>query len=656
MNELSMILEVMKAKSSAFSGDYYIPEKWNSFGYRKFTKDNDRPGEIKVNPYDFYGSAIEKILGQRNKRGSDTESNAIYSILARSFTAWPHYKKSEICYGSFLKAIALLPMLEQYNVSIVYLLPICKCGEHYNKGEIGSPYAIRDFYKLDSNLHDPLLGEYSDEIIEIEFKAFVEACHLLGMRVIVDFAFRTVARDNVLIKEHPDWFYWIKSEFNDSFKPPMMGDGKKSHFLNDRTVKHLYTAPSFKDYIAKFSLPPNEIDPAKWEKVKSCGKGSVDERILKEFGITTVPGFSNIINDRQPPWTDVTYLKYYFDPAPQVQRYIPKGQPPFIMQDGTSLNLYHGNVKNTELWDYIIGILPFYKKVYGIDGARIDMAHAMPAELNALIIEKVRELDKDFILWSEELNSEKGGQAKKDGFNLISGYTYMAYKNVGQPRFNESLLQNSLLKSELPLVASVETPDTPRSAYIHKSPRMLRLVTILNNFAPNSIPMIVSGQDLKEIQPMNLGLDNDESGRFVLPESDQMYGKLAFFDLYSLHWMNDSGDIVKVLRDTLEIRKEYLPLLTGKDNFILQPQILRNKKLTTLGYYDKTTGVGLFVAANRSETSRALLKKEYFPEEFAGGNLTIIYDNTGRCERAITLKKNIYLRPTEVLIISFKKQ
>ena len=33
---------------------------------------------------------------------------------------------------------------------------------------------------------------------------------------------------------------------------------------------------------------------------------------------------------------------------------------------------------------------------------------------------------------------------------------------------------------------------------------------------PNAVPFINSGQELLEVQPMNLGLDNSEDGRFVL--------------------------------------------------------------------------------------------------------------------------------------------
>jgi starch synthase (maltosyl-transferring) len=550
----------------------------------------------------------------------------------------------------------ILPMLKRLKVSILYLLPIFSCSDRYKKGGLGSPYAVKDIYRLDSGLHDPLLGDYFAELLEIEFKAFVEACHASGIKVIVDFAFRTVARDNVLIARHPDWFFWIKSEFDDEFKPPMIGDGEKSYCLNEKVVRRLYKSPQADGYLSRFTLPPDKINAARWENIKSRGPEGIEEQIRREFGVTTVPGFSDVVNDRQPAWTDVTYLKFYFDNPPEIQKYIPKNQPPYIMQDGASLNCSHGKEKNAGLWDYVAGVLPFYKKNYRIDGARIDMAHALPAELNALMIEKVRETDGKFILWSEEFDPAKGAQARNDGFDFISGYSYSGYKKIKQAGFNKAILQDGFLKSELPLAASAETPDTPRAAQIHKNPDLLRLIVILNNFMPNSVPLICGGQELMEIQPMNLGIDNDESGRFVLPRNDPMYGKLAFFDEYCLHWKNDGEFIGSVLRDTLGIRKDHLPLITGKRNFVQYPELFHDKKLTALCYYCKACGDGLIIAANRSENTRALLNlKKLLPSDLSqNGRATIIYDKNGICERPASTGKSFYLNPSEALIIELK--
>ena len=122
--------------------------------------------------------------------------------------------------------------------------------------------------------------------------------------------------------------------------------------------------------------------------------------IEEEFGVTTVPGFSDVIGDPQPPWEDVTYLRSYFDHHPQARKYITPEQPPYFLQDIARLNHYPGEVPNQELWEYITNIIPYYREKFGIDGARIDMGHALPAALNRAIIAKARAGRADFILWS----------------------------------------------------------------------------------------------------------------------------------------------------------------------------------------------------------------------------------------------------------------
>ena len=50
---------------------------------------------------------------------------------------------------------------------------------------------------------------------EAEFAGFVEAAHHLGLRVVLEFVFRTAAKDAVWASEHPEWFYWIRADVPD---------------------------------------------------------------------------------------------------------------------------------------------------------------------------------------------------------------------------------------------------------------------------------------------------------------------------------------------------------------------------------------------------------------------------------------------------------
>ncbi len=168
-------------------------------------------------------------------------------------------------------------------------------------------------------------------------------------------------------------------------------------------------------YLAQFTWSPDRIDPDRWAAVRVSADGDLLGAIEDEFGITTAPGFSPVINDQQPPWTDATYLRFYRDNAAQVGKYVADGQAPFVMQDSASLSKYPGGKPTEELWRYVEGVMPHYSTHFGIDGARIDMAHAMPAAHNTSMVRRIREVDPTFLLWSEEFDCGKGAQAGRTG-------------------------------------------------------------------------------------------------------------------------------------------------------------------------------------------------------------------------------------------------
>ncbi len=616
MENLQFMTGLLERKKEEFAGVYFLPEKWNYCGFTEFSRQAGREGEITVNPYAFFSRCLQYIVEQKMEQkgmsepaytGTDRQEDGgntldiagredkngggnlcrrvIYGMMVRTHSAWNHYESGEIVSGSFLKSLCLLPLLQAFGVNMIYLLPVCDYSEEYKKGELGSPYAIKNFYKLDENLHDELLGEYSEELLAREFKAFIEGCHLLGIKVILDFVFRTASRDNDLMLDHPDWFYWIEKEAADGFHPPLVEKEKKLTNVEDRVLANLYQSPGIEEYLGKFRPSPDQIDTGRWQRVKER-QAQTGENILalveEEFGITTVPGFSDIINDPQPPWTDVTYLRYYFDLHPKARPYVPAEQyPPFILQDGACLNLYQGEAFNKGLWDYIVGVIPFYQQEYGIDGARIDMGHALPAALIQEILTVVRERDPQFIFWSEEFSAKNAAAARECGFNFITGSLWHLYKKHRAAGFQRKLLAESWA-AELPVAAAPETADTPRFAWRYRDKRLRELLILLNYFLPNTVPFLNNGLEMAEIQPMNLGLDNTEEGRFVLEATDPLYGKLAFFDRYRLHWLNPDRDwMEELLAKAARLRNRFIATLAAKESFL--PEISCGVRARTRG-------------------------------------------------------------------------
>ncbi len=114
-----------------------------------------------------------------------TKQAVIYQINTRQFT--PE--------GTFAAAQRELPRLKAVGVDILWLMPIHPIGEQNRKGSLGSPYAVKDYLGV-----NPEFGTKAD------FKAFVDAAHNQGMKVILDWVANHTAWDNPLHKDHPDWY------------------------------------------------------------------------------------------------------------------------------------------------------------------------------------------------------------------------------------------------------------------------------------------------------------------------------------------------------------------------------------------------------------------------------------------------------------------
>ncbi|GFR34724.1 alpha-amylase family glycosyl hydrolase [Thermobrachium celere] len=577
--------------------EFRVPAIWNSFGYKGL---NETEGIITVNPYEFYSECIKKTIiphydkdkdyskplskliqtrGWKGYIGGDWIKRAnVYGMQIRTTSAYDHDASGELELnnkyglkdtGTFLKTIALLPHLKRMGIDAIYLLPISKNSMRYKKGEMGSPYAVKNFFELDPTLKDPMLGD--DITIDEEFKALVEACHILGIRIMIDIIPRTSARDSDLIFEHPEWFYWVKIDELDTYAPPYVEGINAGDKPSIENLPKVYASENVKKHIKKFCSAPNVIDPEKWNSIKEkCLKdSSLDffELIQEEYGITTAPAFSDCINDPQPPWTDVTFLRLYLDNPEESSKYVDEDQPPYILFDIIKSNLFKGKQKNTELWERIADIIPSYQRKYGIDGARIDMGHALPKELEEMILKNPREFDEDFCFIAEVLDNKGDVAAREAGYNMIIGTAWAAEPRFYKGDFNKLLEEMENLKA--PIFAAAETPDTPRAASRLGGKKFSKFVAVMNAFLPNGVPFITSGFEILEKQPMNLGLDAKEENRYLLDKNDPQYGKLAFFDRYALHWENAKNtEIIRILEDVSKLRAEYIDYITDSSNYV----------------------------------------------------------------------------------------
>lgn len=472
--------------------------------------------------------------------------------------------------GTFLKSCLLMPLLARMGITTLYLLPVVKVSNLFRKGELGCPYSARNFLELDAGQHDPLFGHDGPEAVNDEFAIFVECAHRLGMRVMLDLAPRTAARDCDWILERPDWFYWIDRRYARSWSAPVL-EGIQYGTPIPRRLGEIYERPSVRKHLAKFRFAPSVTHPAKWKqfvtRVRRQPPADLMRAIGDTFGVITPPGFSDVINDPQPPWSDVTYFRLYQDHPPEAAELLddPVRQPPYVLFDTIKSNVFPARKPNRRLWDRIASILPFYQR-FGIDGARIDMAHALPRELERMILDRPRKIDPDFCFFAEDLGYHNHANIRRAGYNIVLGPSWHMQPRAAEGRMHKMLGDLPTLK--VPILATAETPDTPR-AVVRKGGRAFsRQSVVVNMFLPNAVPMINSGVEVFERQPMNLGLEIGKPGRFALPKSDPQYGKLAFFDRYALHWTNRGGpEMVDLIGRAAAIRQRYIKSVARKSAY-----------------------------------------------------------------------------------------
>jgi glycosidase len=88
-----------------------------------------------------------------------------------------------------------LPRLRSLGVDILWLMPVQPIGVKNRKGPLGSYYSIRDYTAI-----NPEHGT------EADFKAFVDAAHQQGMKVVLDWVANHTAHDHEWITTHPDFY------------------------------------------------------------------------------------------------------------------------------------------------------------------------------------------------------------------------------------------------------------------------------------------------------------------------------------------------------------------------------------------------------------------------------------------------------------------
>lgn len=261
---LKLVLHALEQLPELKPGQpYYIPGLWNG----------GDSGFEPVQPGKYFADIITNMLsGNANEirnplqsSGNWTPDAVVYNLFIRLTTAYDHNNDGIVNTeplengfretGTLLKATGLLPYIKKLGVNTLYLLPVTLTGSDDKKGSLGSPYAVKDPFAIDPMLDEPALGLSADILL----KAFVEAAHLLNMRVLFEFVFRTASVDSNWIQDHPDWFYWIsETGCATKYGPPHFSD-EILHTIYEKVDKHDLN-----------NLPAPEADYKKNVYLRSC--------------------------------------------------------------------------------------------------------------------------------------------------------------------------------------------------------------------------------------------------------------------------------------------------------------------------------------------------------------------------------------------------
>jgi glycosidase len=572
MKALETLLEQLKKKQKSikYKTDYIIPSIW---------LDNDlQSKKIKADPFKLFIEKIENIINSDKIEQPKSKNELItYNMFVRYATAFDHNNDGELAKrtgffketGTFLKSILLLDHLKYLGVNTIYMLPITAIGKDRKKGNLGSPYAIRNPYKIDENLSEDIL----DIDIETQFKAFVEAAHHLGFKVICEFVFRTGSVDSDLAIEHPEWFYWIPKKVNDrpadsnnekQYGPPIFTKEELKEIReNVEAGDRKELIPPHDEHINMFKEPPKKAARVK-HSVIGVDKTGKELRVPGAFADWPP-------DDSQPVWSDVTYLKLFDH---KKFNYIAYNT---VRMYDEKLNQQRYAIQ--ELWDFIIGIIPHFVENYDIDGVMIDMGHALPAKLRAEITQKANEAKDNFIFWEENFLLTE--DSVKEGYDAVLGY--MPF-DAHEPHKIKDLIRY-IQSGNCPInfFATPESHNTKRAASREGGVEFSKSVYLISAFI-QAMPFILNGYELGEADPINTGLGFEQSDYEKYPAE-----KLPLFSVAAIDWLsqhNLSNHIHKVN----EIRRQFSPNkgikaknihLINTDQHELVAFVVRNDELKT---------------------------------------------------------------------------
>lgn len=183
------------------------------------------------------------------------ENRVIYEVFVRNFSPEGNLKGVE----------AQIPRLKELGVDVVWLMPIYELGDTGRWGPYSSPYAIKDYTKIDP-----------DNGTEEDLRSLVKTIHDNGMEIWFDWVGNHTSMDNVWVKSHPEFY----THENGDFVHPFGGVWKDVYELdrnNGEMQDEMVKAMQY--WVDNFDIDGYRCDYASGPSPELWRKAS--ERVLK---------------------------------------------------------------------------------------------------------------------------------------------------------------------------------------------------------------------------------------------------------------------------------------------------------------------------------------------------------------------------------------
>jgi len=195
-------------------------------------------------------------------------SSALYEVFVQDFSSS----------GDFQGVVSGLDRIQRTGANVVWLMPIFPIGVKDHKGQLGSPYAVRDYRGI-----NPVYGTAAD------LHALIDSVHRRGMKLILDWVPDHTAADHPWVTEHPE-YYVRDSTGNPSVprdekgKPTDWTDVVQLDYRNPELRRAMISEMRY--WLDEFGVDGFRVDVACfvpfgfWQEALPALRGSVSRRLL----------------------------------------------------------------------------------------------------------------------------------------------------------------------------------------------------------------------------------------------------------------------------------------------------------------------------------------------------------------------------------------